>query len=80
MPCASHITAIALAQVFLVTVVAKHWMPHKLISDCGSHFTLHFGSKLMSILDFEHDLSLHTIHKQMGKLNIYNVLLNKIFH
>ena len=63
-PCTVHITAPELAYIFMATVVAKHGMPHKLISDCDPHFVSHFWHELMLVLGGNHAL-LMAYHPQM---------------
>lgn len=49
-PCRSDITAEELANVFMATVVARHGMPRKLVSDRDGRFTSRFWRALMGAL------------------------------
>ena len=41
----------------MATVVAKHGMPRKLISDCDPRFVSHFWRELISVLGCDNALS-----------------------
>ena len=56
-PCRENISAPELAQIFLSTIVAKHGMPKKLISDRDPRFVARFWRSLVSALGCDHSLS-----------------------
>ena len=62
--------------VFLVTVVVKHGMLCKLLSNHNANFTSHFGENMFKFLGVNMHSLLHTIYKQLVKMNLYTIILN----
>ena len=68
--CALHVTVLKVVQVFLVTVVAKHEMLLKWISDYDPYFTSYFWHEFVLILGCKHALST-AYHPQTGRQTKY---------
>ena len=56
-PCCADVTAKQLANMFMATVVARHGMPKRIVSDRDGQFTSRFWRSLMSALDCTQNLS-----------------------